>query len=390
MDGSAYDWLPDRHLGVAATLSHVDDLIGQVGDLLFDYQTQPGGTFSLEEVLTAAGSHSQTVVQRIAPIPRKVPLLVADALVALRAALEHVLFTEAEFLSGAPLGEKAARLVEMPAAQTFEKFKAWQKQRSRNAAPVLQPGSELVRRIYGLQPLHRLREPDLHPLALLVLHTNHAKHRTPAITAVRLAAMYSDDEPPRSMSELPQRSEEPLRCGEVIGETPLGSRVPLTLFPTVGINRPGTNRWPVLMKELAEIAEWVRTQALPRLITGTDPPEPAFRTRYNITVGHDDERAAILAGSTTSAAELHTERLTSAVARQDFLDLLASLNGAPGQSQIAAWLESLTDTEVFSWQSRLLTNFTQDVHTMRHNLELLQRMCDDALSFVGDRRPTQD
>jgi hypothetical protein len=30
------DWLPERHLGVAATLSHADELIGQVADLLFD------------------------------------------------------------------------------------------------------------------------------------------------------------------------------------------------------------------------------------------------------------------------------------------------------------------------------------------------------------------
>ena len=126
MTDSTRHWLPEHHLGVAATLSHAGELIGQVGDLLFDYQTQVPGVVGLREV---------------------------------------------------------------------------------------------------------------------PLHTNHAKHRTPAITAVRLAAMYHDDQMPRSMRDLPLRPEEPLRVGDVIAEAPMCTRVPTTLFPTVGINRPGTDRW---------------------------------------------------------------------------------------------------------------------------------------------------
>jgi hypothetical protein len=57
-----HHWLPDRHLGVAATLSHSDELIRQVADLLFDYQTQPGGVFGLAEL--PAGPFSWTVVER--------------------------------------------------------------------------------------------------------------------------------------------------------------------------------------------------------------------------------------------------------------------------------------------------------------------------------------
>jgi hypothetical protein len=128
MTDSTNHWLPERHLGVAATLSHADELIGQVGDLLFDYQTQADGVFGLREEL--AGSLSRTVVDRVAPIPRKIPLVVADALVALRAALEHALFAEVEFLDGSPLDEKAARLVEMPASDTYEKFEEWKKSNS--------------------------------------------------------------------------------------------------------------------------------------------------------------------------------------------------------------------------------------------------------------------
>jgi hypothetical protein len=241
-----HDWLPDRHLGVAATLAHAEELIGQVSALLFAYQTQPDGIFGLVEVPTTA-AFSCTVVGRVAPIPRKVPLLVADALVTLRAALEHTLFAEAEFLDGAPLDAKAAKLVEVPASDTWEKFEDWKKKRARNGPPSLRGRGELARRLEALQPFHRRMEPQSHPLARLVLHTNHAKHRMPAITAVRLAAMYEDDRMPRSIRDLAPRPEEPLRVGEVIAQTPIGTKVPVTLFPTVGINRPGTDRWPVLI-----------------------------------------------------------------------------------------------------------------------------------------------
>ncbi|MDX2970034.1 hypothetical protein [Kribbella solani] len=210
----------------------------------------------------------------MAPIPRRVPLLVADALVALRAAMEHALFTEAEFLDGSPLDARAARLVEMPASDSYENFEEWKKNRLRNGPPSLRDGGELARRIDGLQPFHRRTDPQLHPLARLVLHTNHAKHRAPAIMAVRLAAMYQDDQRPRSPRDLPSRPEAPLRDGDVIAEVPLGTAIPVTLFPTIGINRPGTDRWPVLMQELDGISRRVRAQAVPRLITAAAPPTP--------------------------------------------------------------------------------------------------------------------
>lgn len=126
-----YGWLPDRHLAVAATLSHADEIIGQIVDLLVDYQSQPDGIIGLSQML--AGTSTRATVSRVAPLPLKLPLLVADALVALRAALEHVLFAEVEFRDGAPLDSKAARLVEMPAADTYEKFEEWLKKRAQRA-----------------------------------------------------------------------------------------------------------------------------------------------------------------------------------------------------------------------------------------------------------------
>jgi len=73
---------------------------------------------------------------------------------------------------------------------------------------------------------------------------------------------------------IPNPVEGPVKVGDVLAETPFGVRVPVTLFPTIGLNRPGTDRWPVLVTELDDIATWVRTQAVPILITGTPDVDP--------------------------------------------------------------------------------------------------------------------
>lgn len=44
------------------------------------------------------------------------------------------------FLDGALLDEKAPRLVEMPATDTYEKFAEWTKRRARNGPPSLRAG----------------------------------------------------------------------------------------------------------------------------------------------------------------------------------------------------------------------------------------------------------
>jgi hypothetical protein len=386
MAGAQYDWLPDRHLGVAATLSHANELIGQVCDLLFDYHTQPEGVICLGEV---CDEHvSRTTVTGVAPIPRKVPLLVADALVALRAALEHTLFAEIEYHHGAPLEEKAARLVEMPAAHSYEKFQEWLKRRANNGPVSLRAGSGLIKRIEGLQPFQRTVDPREHPLARLVLHTNHAKHRTPTITAVRLAAMYQDDQAPRTVHELPRLPEQPLRVDDVLAETPRGAQRAFTLFPTVGINRPGTDRWPVLVKELDEIARWVRTQAVPRLITGTDPSEPILPAHYQTAVGHGDERNAIASGSMVTAVEHHLDRLNAATAREGLYDILRHFDGAPAPEQISAWLQDLFDGQVLQQMAKIKSTGTSDAEIMVNNHAALLGMCDEVRAFRNDLQPT--
>lgn len=240
-----------------------------------------------------------------------------------------------------------------------------------------------LRRIDGLQPFHRQKNPQMHPLARLVSHTNHAKHRTPAVTAVRIAALYEDDRRPKSIGELPQRQEAPVRAGDVLCVTPLGAWVPVTLFPTVGINRPGTDEWPILLNELDEIATWVRTQAVPRLITGADPPTPTLPTRYAISVEHEDERHAIAAGSTTSAATRHAQRLGAASSRIDLIELLGSMGCSVDSAQIEAWLAQIPDHEVIERVSRLQATDGKDHATMQHNLRVLEQLRTEAVGFTG-------
>lgn len=377
---AAYAWLPDHHLAVAATLAHADEIIGQVAAALFDFQTRPEGIIQLREVPTV--THNRTVVTGMSPIPRKVALLVADAMGVLRNAIEHTLFAEVEYRDGI-LDEKAAKVVEMPAAQTYERFETWLKGRARNGPPSLQRGSELINRIEGLQPFHRTVGSSEHPMALLALHTNHSKHRTPAVTAVRLAAIHREDRTPPSLADVERRPEVPLQIGEVIAETPRGQRIPVALFPTIGINRPGTGRWPVLMKELEELATWVRTQAVPRLITGTEPPEPVLPARYEISVGQDDERTALPSGSKVSAAQLHNDRLAAAAVRLDMAETIAQMDDAPSSAQISAWLESLSDQEILARMRRLRPTATYEPEIVLSNFSVLERMRDDARRFSG-------
>lgn len=203
------------------------------------------------------------------------------------------------------------------------------------------------------------------------------------VTAVRLAAMYEDDRMLRSIRDLAPRPEEPLSVGEVIAQTPIGTKVPVTLFPTVGINRPGTDRWPVLIQGLEEIAHWVRTQAVPRLITGTEPPEPGLPMRYEISVGHEDERQAMSAGSTTSAGERHKKALAAASARGDLAEMISMIDGSPSEPQIARWLAQLNHEEVLERMSPLRMAFDYDPEVERHNFEVLKGCRDAALRF-GD------
>ena len=142
------------------------------------------------------------------------------------------------------------------------------------------------------------------------------------------------------------------------------------------------------MQELDEISHWVRTQAVPRLVTGLEPPEPPLPTRYEITVGHEDEYRAMAAGSRTSAADRHKQRLAAATARIGLVETIALVEGSPSVPEISAWLAQLTDVQVLDRQSRLQVTHTYDLDVMHRNLEVLERMRDEAVKFTRDGATT--
>lgn len=391
-DHASYDWLPDRHLGVVATLAHADEIIGHIGDLLFVYGTQAGGPLRLKEVVD--GRVSRSVVHRIVPVPRKVPLLVADALVTLRGALEHTLFTEAEFHNGGSLSKTAARKVEMPSAKTYEQFAKWTDKQRRDGGPTsLRVRGELNRRVEALQPLHRTLDPDDHPLAHLTSYTNQFKHRTPAVTSLRLAAMYSDRDQPRSIRDVEHRPEVPIRIGDVIAESPIGQQDLFTIFPTIGVNLPGTDRWPVLMRELGGIADWVRRQAIPRLVTGSSAEGDPLPARYDISYPHDDERAAILSGRMESAGELAVQRLQAEGIRQDMPALLCrtdrELHGPDADlraEEVAEWAAQVPDKGILDRWSTFGRGDDSDPDAILLRWDVLCALRGEVLEF--SRRPT--
>lgn len=106
-----YSWLPDHQLHVTATSAHVDHTIDQALRLTHDCTERGPNTFA--EVAT--GDRVEVVVKSLAPLPKAVSRLVADALTQSRAALEHTPYAEVEANLGRPLTEEEARGVEMPA-----------------------------------------------------------------------------------------------------------------------------------------------------------------------------------------------------------------------------------------------------------------------------------
>jgi hypothetical protein len=240
----------------------------------------------------------------------------------------------------------------------------------------------LHRRIYDLQPLHLHADPSTHPLARLVACTNHAKHRTPAVTAVGIPVVNREDRPPRPLHALPRRPEGPVQPGEVIFTAPAGEVVPVVFHANVGINLPGTERWPTLMRELGELAAWVRKQAIPRLITGLEPPTPEIPAAYDISRPHKYVRAALAAGTTLPAFDRSSNRLQAAVVREGMADTISAMPDAPPLASVREWLASLTDSAVLERMSELVPTFDDASDDALHNIDVLQRMFDDAVAFA--------
>lgn len=352
-DSVDYSWLPDHQLHVVATLAHVDHTIDRALQLTHDYTER--GPITFAEVVT--GDRVEVVVKALAPLPEAVPRLVADALTQLRAALEHTLYAEVEANLGRPLTDEEARGVEMPATTDAGALAKWFRDGRRRRLPPLHVGTPLAQRIERLQPFQR-RDADEHPLRLLAVYTNLAKHRTPAVAATRLGAVYPDD--PRSdltvalpLKPRPQPGDGlPLKEGDTLANAPRGARVPFSVVPTVSLQRPHTGVWVIAAHELELLEEWVRTIAIPVLVTGTYEVRP-LPPQLDISVGHGDLRGELATAGRTTAVVRARDRIAAVIARAGLVEVLAPSSEGPEARTVRIWLDSLGDEAVVERAVRL-------------------------------------
>jgi hypothetical protein len=61
----------------------------------------------------------------------------------------------------------------------------------------------------------------------------------------------------------------PVSEGDVVASIPAGAHVPMDIWPRIGIRRPHTGAWMMLVQELLELEAWLRTEAIPLIIMGT-------------------------------------------------------------------------------------------------------------------------
>ena len=351
-DGS---WLPDYQLHVVETLAHVDHTIERLLRLTHDYTER--GTITFAEVCN--GDRVDVVVREVAPLPQAIPRLVADALTQLRAALEHTLYAEVEATLGRSLTEEEAKTVEMPATCDVSALAQWLGNPRRRRLPALNAGTPLAQRIERLQPFQR-RTPDEHPLRLLAVYTNVAKHRAPAVAATRLGAVHPDD--PHSdltvalpLKHGPQPGDGlPLREGDILASAPRGARIPFSVWPTVSLQRPHTGVWAIAADELKLLEEWVRTVAIPVLVTGRHDVSP-LPPQLDITVGHRDVRDALATAGRTPAVVRSRDRIAAITGRDGLADFLAFFAERPEAETVRAWLDSLDDTQVIEHVLHLRT-----------------------------------
>lgn len=334
-----FDWLPDRHLHVVATLAHADELITHVAETLRPLIRD--GAIEIEN--RYEGGVCLAMVKAVKPVPPAVSRYAADALTQLRAALEHVLFTEVRWAAGRELTVQEAQAVEMPACTQAERFTAWLNHGRRKPLGPLQDGSPLVKRMRQLQPYNLRNDPEHHPLRLLVTHTNTAKHQTPIVAATRVARVVLDSIPPGV--EIPEPSDGPVRVGDVLAIAPAGVVLPMDVWPTISIQRPHTGEYPVLITELASIADWVRKVAIPILVTGTNDVD-TLPAHVDTTIGWADPRAVIAAGNQVTAAAKFQASIGAATGREGLRNILKAHSPDLPATKVRRWIADLTDDEV--------------------------------------------
>ncbi|TFD01315.1 hypothetical protein E3T28_07095 [Cryobacterium sinapicolor] len=335
-----HSWLPPHQEHVAYTLAHVDQLIAQVGKLLWGYMDRE--VFTFDTLPHPRGS--AVTITKVQPFPEGIARVFADATTQLRAAIEHTIFAEVEHSLGRDLSPEEAQTIEMPARLTEESFTSWLGHSKRKLIPAFAPGAALSTRVSRLQPFHDV-DPTVHPMRLLAEYTNFAKHRAPAITTVRVGPVMPDrDVPGVQVVEFDEPV--PARVGDVLVHGPRRAKVGVSIYPFIASQRPHTGTWHVLMKELGELADWVRTVAIPTLVTGDATVDPLI-PGIDISVGHGSLEDALTGARRETAFVLNQTRVIARGIRGDLAESLTQTSrGTLSLEDAKRWLDGLGDAEV--------------------------------------------
>ncbi|WP_285117272.1 hypothetical protein [Leifsonia sp. fls2-241-R2A-40a] len=330
-NGPPLEWLPPHQRHAVFTLGQVDDHIDKVGDMLFAYLKDGPLELTNERV----GDSVATRVVAVRPLPEGVARSVADALTQLRAVLEHTLFAQVEHEAKRRLTEQEASAIEMPATTAREGFDGWLNNGRHNRRKFIT--SSVIERVRALQPAGT-PDPKGHPLAALATYTNHAKHRAPAVAATLLGAVVLLVPGPVRLASGPDR---PLRRGDTLMTVPNGVILPADIWPKVSIQQPKLGTWAVVMQELQRIEDWVRTVAIPIIVTGeTDVEE--LPPGVDVTIAHSNFAEAVRTAQRRPAAARHSQRLQLRAVRESLPGTLAA-SGLVGLREAAAWSETADD-----------------------------------------------
>jgi hypothetical protein len=103
--------------------------------------------------------------------------------------------------------------------------------------------------------------------------------------------------------------------------------------------------WAIVADELQRLEEWVRTIAVPILLTGRHDV-PALPPHLDTSVGYSNLRAALTEAGAEDAVTRAKFRITAVVARDGLADILAMALKNVGPETIRAWVSSLEDRAV--------------------------------------------
>lgn len=342
------DWLPEHQRHLLYSLAHVDSVIDQLGDVLYGFLE--AGPLDFENRVT--DGREDVLIRAISPIPEAVPRLASDALNQMRSAVEHALFAEVEHLTGRKLEPEEAQAIEMPVTKDPKALTEWFKHKRRRTLPVLQSAGVLGGRIAALQP-HEAPDEQSHLLKVLAEHTNLSKHRMPAVAAVRLGTIVPDHPAPGLVITGEYEDDSPLNVGDVLASVPAGVRVPMNIWPKIGIRRPHTGEWIVLIHELRQLETWVRTEAIPLIIVGSTDVEP-IPPHLDITRGYTAYADARAEAKAVAAGERHQLRIAGKGVREDLPGVFKQMLPEIPRETVDAFVAGLSDADAVETISRYM------------------------------------